>query len=302
MLRPGGIVTEVATTDHDVRTDGATIRWCELGDPAGRAVLHYHGTPGSRLEMAWADDDLRRLGVRIVAFDRPGYGGSTQTPFSLTSGARMGLAVADAAGLDRFATTGWSGGGPFALATAAVAPLRVAAVGVMSGAGPFQKIPGALEGLEGPDVEAVTYLLTDPERAAALFASGFPPPGAFPDGPAVAAVFGEAMSPRDQQVLTDDRLAGVLAADLREALRQGTGLGGGWDNVAWVGDWDFDLAGVTCPAFLWYGDEDRMAAPVHAEYLAANLPDARLTLRPGIGHLGPFEFLPDMLDELFSGG
>jgi pimeloyl-ACP methyl ester carboxylesterase len=285
-------------TDHDLQVGSGTVRWCEFGDPAGRAVLHHHGTPGSRLQLAWADDGLQNLGVRMVAFDRPGYGWSTQAPYSLTSGARIGVAVADAAGLERFAVTGWSGGGPFALATAAVAPERVTAVGVMSGAGPFQRIPGALEGLEGPDVEAVTYLPDEPEKAAALFASGFPGPEAFPDGPSVATVFGDAMSPRDKQLLTNEQLADILAADLREGLRQGTGLGGGWDNVAWVGEWDFDLALVRCPTHLWYGDEDRMAGPVHGHYLDTHLSSATLTMRPGVGHLGPFEFLPQMLSEL----
>jgi pimeloyl-ACP methyl ester carboxylesterase len=290
----------MATTERDLQLDSTTIRWCEFGDPAGRPVLHYHDTPGSRLELAWADDGLQQLGVRMVTFDRPGYGASTQAPYSLTSGAGIGVAVADAAGVDRFAVMGWSGGGPFALATAVVAPQRVTAVGVVSGAGPFQRIPGALNGLAGADVEAVTYLPGDQETAAGLFASGFPSADAFPDGPSVAAVFGDAMSPRDQQLLANDQLADILAADLREALRQGTGLGGGWDNVAWVGEWDFDLASVRCPTHLWYGDDDRMAGPTHGHYLSTHLPAATLTMRPGIGHLGLFEFLPQMLGELLQ--
>lgn len=291
----------MAAADRDVQVDGATVRWGEFGDPAGRPVLYYHGTPGSRLELAWLDGDLRRLGVRLVAFDRPGYGGSTQVPYRLSSGARRGLAVADAAGLGSFAVAGWSGGGPFALATAAVAPQRLTAVGVMSGAGPFQEVPGALDGLAGPDVEAVTQLPHDPGRAAALFASGFPSADAFGDGRAVAAVFGEALSPRDRRLLAEKDLADSLAADLREALRQGTGLGGGWDNVAWIGQWDFDLAAVTCPVHLWYGDDDRMAPPEHAHYLQSHLPAARLTMCPGVGHLTPFEFLPQIVGELLPG-
>ena len=286
--------------DHDLRVRDGALRWCEFGDPAGPAVLHYHGTPGSRLEMAWAHDDLLRRGVRLVTFDRPGYGGSSPAPFSLRAGAELGLAVADAAGIGRFATTGWSGGGPFALATAAAAPDRVTAVGVMSGAGPFQHVPGALAQLTGPDVEAVTLLPGDPAGAAALFASGFPSPDAFPDGPAVAAYFGEAMSARDKKLLSDERLADAFATDLREALCQRSGLGGGWDNVAWVGPWDIELGAVSCPAHLWYGEEDRMAPPPHAEYLASRLPTATLTMRAGEGHLGPFEHLSEMLDALLG--
>ncbi len=88
--------------------------------------------------MAWADELLADVGVRWVAFDRPGYGGSTPTAFSVGSVAKMALQVVYQYGLERFRTSSWSGGAPFALATAAIAGERVEAVGVMAGAGSFQ--------------------------------------------------------------------------------------------------------------------------------------------------------------------
>ena len=57
--------------------------YAEAGVADGEPVIHFHGTPGSRLEMAWADDVVSAAGVRMLAFDRPGYGSSTQAPFSL---------------------------------------------------------------------------------------------------------------------------------------------------------------------------------------------------------------------------
>jgi len=135
----------MASGELDVQVGGVTLRVREAGVADGAPVIHFHGTPGSRLEMAWADEVVAAAGVRMISFDRPGYGASARAPFSLGSVARMALQVAGQLGLERFWTTGWSGGGPFALATAAIAAERVQAVGVIAGAGPFQLVPGALE-------------------------------------------------------------------------------------------------------------------------------------------------------------
>lgn len=110
--------------------------------------------------MAWADHLLADVGVRWVAFDRPGYGGSTPTAFSVGSVAKMALQVADQYGLERFRTSGWSGGGPFALGTAAIAGERVEAVGVIAGAGPFQLgVPPAVWLANATEAASVAELL-----------------------------------------------------------------------------------------------------------------------------------------------
>ncbi|HEY0871024.1 MAG TPA: alpha/beta hydrolase, partial [Acidothermaceae bacterium] len=83
----------------------------ESGTADGLPVLHFHGTPGSRLELAWADDAVAQAGVQLVTFDRPGYGRSTQVPFSLSRVAHLAMELADRLGWQRFATLGWSGGG-----------------------------------------------------------------------------------------------------------------------------------------------------------------------------------------------
>lgn len=81
----------VTAREQDLQIDGITLRVRESGDPDGQPVLHFHGTPGCRLEMAWADHLLADVGVRWLAFDRPGYGGSTPTAFSIGSVAKMAL-------------------------------------------------------------------------------------------------------------------------------------------------------------------------------------------------------------------
>src|SRR5690242_19524967 len=100
----------------------------QSGEPEGRSVVYFHGTPSSRYEPAFADAAAAELGVRLVCFDRPGYGGSSAAPFGLASVAAATALIADRLELDLFATLGQSGGGPFALACAAVLGDRVTRV------------------------------------------------------------------------------------------------------------------------------------------------------------------------------
>ena len=275
------------------------LRVRDAGDRDGPVVMYFHGTPGSRMDLSFGEDDVAEQGVRLVTFDRPGYGGSTAAPFGLASIAADAHAIADGLGVARFATLGMSGGGPGALATATVPGGRVSRVGVASGAGPFQLVPGALDNLDDNDRAAVASLSADPAAAAAGFAAGFAPLAELvaPGGPGPAAAFANLLSPRDSELMRDPRLASALAATMREGLRPGTS-GGGWDNVSWLGPWDVDLGAIRCPVLLWYGTDDRFAPPGHGRWLAENLPDARLVMREGEGHFGIMEHLGEMLAAL----
>jgi pimeloyl-ACP methyl ester carboxylesterase len=284
-------------SDYTVTFGEVTLGVRESGAPGGSPVLHFHGTPGSRLELAWADEAVERAGVHLVTFDRPGYGLSTQVPFSLSRVARLAIELVDHLGWQRFATLGWSGGGPFALATAAAVPGRVSAVGVMSGAAPFQEVPDALASFSGGDAEGAALSSSDPGAAAIAFAGTFADLAAASDEAELLAAFGPALSERDQRVFGNPPITTAFLRDMQEAFRQGS-LGGGWDNVSWVGAWDFALDAVQCPVLLWYGDEDLMAPPSFGYWLEAHLPNGRLTMRKGYGHLGTIEHLPEMLDEL----
>jgi pimeloyl-ACP methyl ester carboxylesterase len=292
-------VRTMASRERDIDVDGVSLRVREMGTADGEPVIHFHGTPGSRLEMAWADEFIGEAGVRMIAFDRPGYGASTRVPFSLTSVARMALQVARELGVERFRATGWSGGGPFALATAAAARQQVRAVGVVAGAGPFQLVPGALAELSEGDKAAENLLPDDPEGAAARFADGFQMTDALSSAEALYEAFEPMLCEWDRAQWHAPGRDQVLLADMREAFRTGE-WGCAWDNVAWVGAWDFDPSTVGCPVLLWYGSEDRMALPEHAHWLDENLPDARLVMWNGEGHLLAFTHLAEMLRDLLT--
>jgi pimeloyl-ACP methyl ester carboxylesterase len=284
--------------DGAIELDGRTWAVRQSGVPDGRPLVYFHGTPSSRLEPAFADQTAATLGVRIVSFDRPGYGGSSPARFSLASVAADTGRIADALGIDRFATTGQSGGGPFSLACAAVLGERVTRAGVTSGAGPFAEVPELMDELDDNDTAAVA-LLPDQVASARQFAVGFEPfrgLGAADDATIVDG-FRQMCSSHDGVLLDDPGIAGALVAGMRISLAQGC-EGAGWDNVAWVGPWDVDLDDVRRPVHLWYGDDDPFCPALVGPWLAAHLPEATLVLREGEGHLGVMEHLEEVLVTL----
>ena len=286
--------------ETEISIDDRVLRVRDAGDPQGSPVFYFHGTPGSRLDLAFADDLAAELGVRVVSFDRPGYGGSTPARFGLESIARDTAVVADELGVDRFATLGQSGGGPFALAAAGVLGERVSRVGVAAGAAPFEQVPGAVDMLDDNDTAALALLPDDPLAAARGFANGFEPLVALVRdvSPAeLGGAFEGLLSPRDRELMKDERLSLAFGTSMKEALRQGA-TGGGWDNVAWVGPWEVDPTGVSRPVLLWYGDEDRFVPPGTGEWLRDNIAGARLLMRTGEGHLGFMEHTAEMLSAL----
>ncbi len=114
--------------------DGRHLSTQTYGDPDGKPVFLLHGTPGSRLGPHPRGTVLHRLGVRLIAFDRPGYGDSDRFQGRRVADAATDvLAIADAFGLDKFAVVGRSGGGPHALACAALLPDRLTKVAVLVG-------------------------------------------------------------------------------------------------------------------------------------------------------------------------
>jgi pimeloyl-ACP methyl ester carboxylesterase len=222
--------------ETEIGRDGRVLRVREVGEPDGTVVMYFHGTPGSRLDLCFGEQLAAEYGVRLVCFDRPGYGGSTPAPFGLASIAADAHAIADELGVARFATLGMSGGGPGALAAAAVPGGRVIRGGIASGTGPIQEVAGELDELDDDDRAALSLLPDDPAAAASAFAAGFEPLAELSrvsGGSGVVSAFEDLLSSRDRELLDDQRYASAFAETMREGLRQGTS-GAGWDNVSWI--------------------------------------------------------------------
>ena len=287
----------MGTVERDVDAAGFRLRLRDAGAPDGRPVLHFHGTPSSRLELAWADEIAADEGIRLITFDRPGYGGSPPARFGLLDIAQAAVEVADTLGIQRFWTLGQSGGGPFALATAYVAADRVGAAGSASGAAPFVLVPGSEEDMWEADREGLALLPTDPAAAVKSISDGLDLADALENETSLLEGFRSALSPADSKLLEDPLFASAFYATIVEGLRVGKD-GYAWDNLAYLPAWEFEVSALGCPVYLWYGDEDLMVKPAHGQWLRENIPTARLTLRSGTGHLGIFTHLAEMLAEL----
>ena len=244
-----------------IAVDGRSVMVRDMGDPQGAPVVYFHGTPGSRLDVDFGADLAQRVGVRVIAFDRPGYGRSDPASCSLELVARDVEAIVGRLGVGRFATLGWSGGGPFALAAAATLADRVTQVGVSGGLAPADQMPGAQDALNENDLLALSYLPAEPTRAAQQFLAGNEELTT-----AMMSVKDDEQAPwidwmwgaSDPDVVADQAARRTLSASFREALRQGP-MAIAWDNVAFVGPWGVDLGKVACPVHLWFGDQDQMA-------------------------------------------
>jgi pimeloyl-ACP methyl ester carboxylesterase len=268
--------------ERDLRVaDGRTLRaYDSEGD--GPVVFWHHGTPHTGAIIAPLLTGAAERGLRLVTYARPGYGGSTPMPGrDVASAAGDAAAVADAFGVDRFAVMGASGGGPHALACAALLPGRVTAAATFAGPSPYTGDSSWFEGM------------TD-------------------DGALRAALEGRAARLRHAQTAQFDpavfttadwtTLQGPWAALGDDAVRatEAGPAGEADDDVAYVSPWGFDPADITVPVLIIHGDQDGMVPAHHGDRLTRTLRDATRWPRPTDGHVSVLTSYGDALDWLAS--
>ncbi len=251
--------------------DGRAIAVEEYGDPAGPPVLYFHGWPASRLEAGLIED----LPVRLLAFDRPGYGRSTPCPGrSLLDWTLDVSSVADRLGLDRFYVVGLSGGAPFAAACAFALPDRVLGLALVSPVPPSDDVPHRT-----PGVGHLFRLGRHPRTAHRLFSMLRPLLRRRIITP--RTLVGKGLPDSDRAVLTPDTMAG-----LGRVWREGIGRsvqGALADAFIYAKPWGFALNAVTVPTTIWIGAEDTLI-PLSAMAPFQTIPGARTEIVPGEGH------------------
>lgn len=287
--------------------DGRTLELTVTGSGADPVLAFHHGTPGCGRPFGGLRDAAVARGWRLVTWSRPGYAGSTRLAGrSVADVAADYVAVLDHLGADRAHVAGWSGGGPHALACAALAPDRVAGTLVVAGVAPYpaEGRTGDLDWLDGMGGDNLA------EFGAAL--SGEGALRAFLEqaaqglrgltGAQVTAALATLASERDVAALAEDP---AFADDLATSFDVGTGAGvDGWldDDLAFVTDWGFDLAGLPDGVHLWQGSADRMVPFAHGRWLAEHVLRARARLEPDEGHISLMTArLGEMLDVLADG-
>lgn len=276
--------------------DGRWLGVAKYGAATGEPVLVCHGLPGSRRQMHPDTAIAGRLGLRLIAVDRPGCGWSgPRARRDALAAAEDLVALLDALGLARVRVAGISGGGPFALALAAVAPDRVRAVALVSSVAPelgarrWGAHMGRLEWQALRAARRLPGLLVPLATALAWYARHHP------DGylDHVARRLGRP----DRTILDRPQVRAMFRADLAAAFAQGpTGFIA--DLVAIAGPWGFALSRVTAPVDVWHGAVDALVPVACARELARDLPRARLHLVPDAGHFMVFDRWEEILTAL----
>lgn len=280
-------------THHEISLpDGRRLHVHEAGDPGGPLVLYHHGTPscGFLLDIWCADAEAR--GIRLLGIDRSGYGDSDPQPGrGLVEAVADTVSVADWAGAERFHTWGVSGGGPHALACAALVPDRVVAAASVAGVAPY-----GVDGLDwtaGMGEENLEEFDKSLTGGAVLRTYLDEEAGQIVDPPEGADdALDSLMCPADD-AFVESAAGAQVTGSMPQALVRGAQ---GWydDDIVFVTPWPFDVAEITVPVLVTHGEDDRFVPISHARWLAEHLPGVEVVLRPGEGHLSMYGLVPDV--------
>ncbi|MFE2431661.1 alpha/beta fold hydrolase [Streptomyces sp. NPDC059373] len=264
--------------------DGRTLEYLVAGPADGTPLVLHNGTPSAAVFFEPMVAAAARHGLRVVVHSRPGYAASSPQPGRTVAAVAADVAaILDELGVDRFLTVGWSGGGPHALACAALLPGRCLAAATVAGVAPHG-VEGLdwLGGMGAENIEEFGAAAAG-EGPLTAFLSAQVPGLAEVQAGEIAAALGDLVSDVDRNALTDE-FADYMAATFRAAVSGGIA---GWrdDDLAFVGDWGFDLGAVEAPVSVWQGAEDRMVPYAHGRWLASRLTGATVHLEPTEGHL-----------------
>jgi pimeloyl-ACP methyl ester carboxylesterase len=263
--------------------DGRTLAYVERGPSDGVPVLVNHGTPGSRLSRHSDPGMYERHGVRMVAYDRPGYGRSDPNSGRTVADAAADIAaIADALGIERFAVVGGSGGAPHALACGALLGDRVLRVGALVTPAPSDADDfDFFQGLADINVREFSAALEGQEAVEAFIQPYADELRRNPD--AVIDDIVSELPDVDREIAERPAFRAIMRESFTEAVRQGVR---GWadDDLAFAKSWGFEPEEVRAEVRLWQGELDVLAPRSHGEYVASRLPNARFELLEGGGH------------------
>jgi pimeloyl-ACP methyl ester carboxylesterase len=278
-------------------SDGRKLEVLVDGSPDQRVLFYHSGTPSGATPYRLLSEAVAGRDLCLVTASRPGYGESDPAPGrSVADVAGDVTSVLDFLGADRFLTFGWSGGGPHALACAALLPGRCSGAAVLAGVAPYEA-----EGLDwlagmGPEnVEEFGAAMAGPQELTA-FLEAARTELANVTGEQVGEAMGGLAPPVDRAALTGE-LADYVAASFRQAMLRGTA---GWrdDDLAFVKPWGFDLADISVPVAIWQGGQDRMVPYDHGKWLAAHVPNSEVRLYDDEGHLSLLAQFGRIVDDL----
>lgn len=274
--------------------DGRVLGYAEYGDLKGKPLMFFHGWPDSRYSFAKIEPIASRLHIRVIAPDRPGYGLSDWQPDrKLLNWPDDVVELADYLKINKIATLGVSGGGPYAAVCAYKIPERLTRVGIVVGLAPTW-LPGMFDGVKGiakfgwenfgryPLLRKVSTFLhfVNSRVGLSLGLHRF--------------FFGAKI---DRKIFASQEMRPMLARSYKEAFRQGY-RGPELDLQLYTTNWGFDTRKIQAITYLWYGADDQNVSVNSGKYYAKNIRGSKLTVYPGEGHLVSVTHAEEILKTL----
>lgn len=261
--------TRVVTTG-----DRRRLAYVEVGDPQGPLVIHNHGGPSSRLEAGLLADPASKNRLRLICVDRPGMGQSSPQPMRSFAGWADDLvAIADVLGCREFGVTGWSEGGPWALAAAAyIDPVRLRHVSSIAGGsyGAFGDNWAAAHLSKADALGGWLALRFKPGLRLMYAALGM---AAKRFRPSFVRQVAKAVNGYDRQILLEPGFQTAFGQSCAECFAQGS-RGLVCDAELLYRNWAFDVTKIQRRVHIWQGMDDRLVAPVINKTVADRMPGA----------------------------
>ena len=285
-------------TDNELTLpDGRRLGYAAYGPEDGWPILFFHGIPGSRHSSHSAGLVGETHGARVIAFDRPGYGLSDPRPGRQIHHWPEDVGEAlDVLGIDRFSVFGYSGGGPFAMATAVAMPDRVASLTNVSAMGPVYT----------PEAE---LRLTRRQRLKRFVGANVPAIVRFQSWRAARSIrrdVGAFLAERAAGAADEDRMQierpainAVMRQDLLASVRRGGGTLA-HEMRLMARPWQFDLTAVRAPMQIWHGTDDGVVPLWLAESVASRIPHAETRYLSDLGHLLLLSHMSDIIEQLLE--
>jgi pimeloyl-ACP methyl ester carboxylesterase len=286
----------VTTSTVEV-VDGRQLAVSVFGELTRSPVFYLHGTPGSRIGPRPTNQQLEDANVCLITYDRPGYGRSSRfASRTVADVAKDVEAIADYLCVERFAVLGRSGGGPHALACAALLPDRVMRAATLVSLAPRQtRGLNWFEGMAESNVDAYTVAAEDPVELAALLKDAAA--RIYADPTSHVTRLNEEMPEADRQAVANKSVQAALALSFAEAVRDSAE---GWidDVLAFCSPWGFDLSSICVPVYLWHGGKDVFSPKAHTKWLADTIPGALAVYEPDRAHFEALKVVADVLPWL----
>lgn len=274
--------------------DGRQLGYAEYGDSTGKPLLYFHGWPGSRLSGIETDEAAKKLRVRVLSIDRPGFGLSDyKEGRTLLDWADDVTELVDTLKIKKFSIVGVSGGGPYVAVCAYKIPHRIQKAGIVVGLAP-PYIQGILEGMSfqgklgWASYKRFPFVRTISALGAVLQFSYFPTLG---------LVLG--FEAKEDRVLLRTTLKDKINGAITEAFRQGI-KGPRHDLKVYTDNWGFDLTKIKVPVFLWYGAKDKNVSLSMGKYYESTIPKSTLFINQNGGHLFRNEHEEEIIGTLIK--